>query len=453
MALVALLFAQQELAGTEGEPLATMLTGGLSLIERQTRQVTAAGATRVVVLAERMSLRLTGVLDHIRASKVEVSVARSPAELTPLLSADDDVLFLEEGLVIDQRVLEAAIAHPAPVLAVWPATGQALVNATRIDAQTMFAGVAKVRAERLLALIPSLGEWDLQHTLLRSEAADAGAPRLDLAGLEEYAPGLRRRQPMTWAKPQTPDQATAATEMLIRAAQKGCLDWPARFLHPPLENMMVRRLLPTAVTPNMVTVATAVLGIVVAAAFASGWLWTGLALALIVGPLDGVDGKLARVRFEFSRYGDLEHVLDKLVEYAWYLCLAWHFGVARALGGAWAIAAIIILFALAEAVQGEFFRRFTGRQLDDAGPFERRWRLVSGRRNTFMWTLAAFAAFGHWYAGFAVIAAYTAVNFFVMQFSFFSHLKRFGSQHSEVVDANFRRTAYGFLPATGRSAN
>ena len=198
----------------------------------------------------------------------------------------------------------------------------------------------------------------------------------------------------------------------------------------------------------MVTLFVAALSVVAIVAFASGWLWTGLAVALISGPLDGVDGKLARSRVEFSKWGDLEHAIDKLAEYAWYAALAAHFSVTRG-EGPWAVAALIVLFALAESLSGEFFRRFTGAQLDDAGTFERRFRLVSGRRNTFFWTLVPFAIFDAWYAGFVAIAVYAVVTYFVMQYSLFRRLASYGRDHSAAVATNLSATAYDFLPSRG----
>src|SRR5690606_13703930 len=110
------------------------------------------------------------------------------------------------------------------------------------------------------------------------------------------------------------------------------------------------------------------------------------------------------------------------------------------------IAALITLFALAEAVQNEFYRRFTGQALDDAAPFDRRYRLVSGRRNTFFWTYVPFALAGAWYAGFVMIAVYSVVNFFVAQWRFFVNLQSYGRAVSRTIEANFQRTAYAFLP-------
>src|SRR3546814_6762738 len=70
--------------------------------------------------------------------------------------------------------------------------------------------------------------------------------------------------------PRNRAEAAACGDALLAQAQKGCLDWPARFIHPPIENMMVRLLLPTPITPNMVTLITAVVGFASIAAFATG---------------------------------------------------------------------------------------------------------------------------------------------------------------------------------------
>ena len=299
----------------------------------------------------------------------------------------------------------------------------------------------------VVAQVLSLGEWDLASTLIRAVAADHAATRVDFHGLPLYAPARRRDAPMLWLRPDEAS-APAATRQIVAATQKGCLDWPARFLHPFPENLMVRLLAPTPVTPNQVTALTAIVGIAAAVGFATGWLWTGLILALITGPLDGVDGKLARTRVEFSRWGDLEHLVDKILEYAWYLCIAWHFSGLRGSGLPWAVAALIIVPAIAESVQGEFFRRLTGIQLDDAGTAERRIRLFAGRRNTFLWTWAIFAVFGLWFEGFVLLAVYSVATTGLAQWRFYKRLSGYARSHGERIAANYAATAYTFLPPT-----
>lgn len=413
-------------------PTPPLIVGGITVLERQRRQARLAKADLVLTLDE----------------------AAAPAALVSAIADEDRVLVLAPGLVVDERAVAAVLDSPAPALGTWPGVAAARYRgAERLDATTLAAGVGVFPGALVRRIAATLGDWDLHATLTRAAAADPDTLRVDLAALDPYAPARRRIVPLAWAIPLDERTAAASTRGLVGGAQKGVLDWPARFLHPPIEDALVWLLLPTPITPNMVTVVVALIGFAAIAAFAGGWLWTGLLLALVSGPLDGVDGKLARTRLEFSRFGDLEHVLDKICEYGWFAGLAFHFSRELGHDGPWALAVLIIVAALAEAGLGEFYRRFTGRQLDDAGAFERRFRLVGGRRNTFFWSYVPFAALGLWHAGFVMIAIYAVVTFVVVQLRFFKRLGDYGRAHSATIAANFAGTSYGFLPvrkASGR---
>lgn len=326
------------------------------------------------------------------------------------------VLLIEAGLIADERLLAAFLAEVqsrswsrGPAVAVGP-------DGTPGGLAWLPAGLAAP-------------DW----AQIRREAEP-----VDLSGVDTYSPERRRRVPLLWQRPEDAASARKAASALLAAAQKGCLDWPARFVHPPIENAAVRLLWPTPITPNMISVLAFLLGLYAAWCFATGALWVGLLIALAVGPIDGIDGKLARSRMEFSPWGDLEHVGDKIVEYAWFAGLAAALGT----GTAWALAALIVCTALAEALLGEFYRRVTGAQMDDAGPFERAYRLVSGRRNTFFWSLLPFAWFDAWNAGLVAIAVYAAVNFFIMLWRFFVRLAEYGRAHSAAIARNLDATAY-----------
>lgn len=358
---------------------------GITIEERQRRQLLRLGAQEVCE-GQTRQMRRTGPL-----------------------------LVIEAGLLADERLIKAFIEQARrsgarrPLIALGP------------DGET--GGLAWL-PDPFISL-----DW---------AAIRQGAQPVDLSGTPTYSPERRRNVPLLWQRPRDGASARLAADELLAAAQKGCLDWPARFIHPPLENAAVRLLWATPITPNMISLAAFILGLYAAWCFATGYLWTGLVLALVVGPIDGIDGKLARSRMEFSRWGDLEHVGDKIVEYAWYAGLAAALGT----GTAWALAGLIVVTALAEALQGEFFRRITGAQLDDAGPFERGYRLVSGRRNTFVWSLLPFALFGAWTAGLVMIAVYATLNFFVMQARFFLRLAEFGRSNSALIARNLDASAY-----------
>jgi len=99
------------------------------------------------------------------------------------------------------------------------------------------------------------------------------------------------------------------------------LDLPALLLHPVFENPLVFWLCNTRITPNQVTLFTALLGALIATLFFHGWLRLGILLTYAVAVLDGVDGKLARTKLQTSRVGEFEHVVDFFVEHAWYLTI------------------------------------------------------------------------------------------------------------------------------------
>lgn len=424
---VGLVFAVRQ---AEGGPIAALATGGLPIIRRQIRQLHDMGVTRIILaLGSGQQAALEQARSEARRGRMELDAAGSASELTQAL-AGRCALAIDEGLLVDERMLNAFFGdedlHCAP----------RAVLATRGQGSAANAGLAVFPAGTVgMTLAAALLEQGLGAT-------DGAAVRHeDLSDLDDYAPARRRRLPMVWLPLRSAADGSAGTSILLDSAQKGCLDWPARFIHPPVENLLTRLLLPTAITPNQVSAFVFLLGLYAAWCFATGAWPLALALMLVIGPLDGLDGKLARTRLDFSPYGDLEHVADKIVEYACYMCMAAWIGT----GWAWAVCALIVLFALAEAVQGEFYRRLTGGQLDDAGPAERRFRLISGRRNTFMWTLIPFVALGAWESGFVMIAVYSVITFFFAQWRFFVRLGEAAQRTSPELAENMRKTAYAFL--------
>lgn len=450
MSLTALLFAHHELQET-GEPAGLLPLAGWTVVERQARLAARVGAAQIVICSDRITPVMTAALARLRKDGLTVELARNVAEAGDIVQPSDKVLMFAEGLVCDERIVRRALAMPImPAILVRGDDGDDRYE--RIDAERRWAGLALISGSAVREVSRRFGDWDLQSTLLRT-AVQSGAEMVPWDDIPLYISDRRREVPLVLEMPKSRAESAQAGAKLLAQAQKGCLDWPARFIHPIIENTMVRLLLPTAVTPNIVTLFTAFVGAGIIVAFATGWLWTGLLLMLFLGPLDGVDGKLARTRLQFSRWGDLEHVVDKIVEYGAFIALGGFLAHQSGHYGPWAMAGITIAFALAEAVQGEFFNRYTGRQLDDAGPWQRRIRLIAGRRNTFFWLLIPFALFGKWEAGLVTIAIYSMVTFFVAQGFFFVTMRSFAIEHLPLVAKNFKSSRYAFLPEEKQSKN
>ncbi|MBO0696684.1 MAG: CDP-alcohol phosphatidyltransferase family protein, partial [Verrucomicrobia bacterium] len=177
-----------------------------------------------------------------------------------------------------------------------------------------------------------------------------------------------------------------AKRVLFDSIQKGTLDIPA-LCHAPIETFLVSRLCKTRITPNQLTLLCNVVAWVVTFLLATGHLGWGLGLALVVGVLDGLDGKQARLKIETTKSGKIEHWFDALFEMSWWIAIAWHFWISGQLPTAFGY---LLLLLVAEGVDGlakgsVYFT--TGQVIDELGPFERFVRLVGGRRNIYVWIL------------------------------------------------------------------
>ena len=155
--------------------------------------------------------------------------------------------------------------------------------------------------------------------------------------------------------------------------QRRTQELPARYFDPFFENLIVRRLAPSAITANQVTLATTLLGFLVAALYATGWLRVGVLLAIFVEVLDGVDGKLARITRTTSIAGEYEHILDFFYENSWWLALGF-FLSKNGSKFAWHAALLMVAFDLADNIVYSVADVKWHRSVDNATAFLSRFR-------------------------------------------------------------------------------
>ena len=232
---------------------------------------------------------------------------------------------------------------------------------------------------------------------------------LDAAKVDDYIMSMRRHvRPLCFVASRAEERHTAE-RIILDAAQKGTLDFPA-YVHAPIETAIVSFLCKTQITPNQITIAGFIIGCGATAAFVIGRVGLGLVAALAFGVVDGLDGKLSRVKVETTERGKWEHHLDYLIENSWWTAIAFHLWQSAQLPNAFYFLALLIGSHLLDEFVKRRAKTATGRLLDDVAPFDRVFRLIAARRNVYVWVMAGGFLLGAFPQGYVIICGWAAVT-------------------------------------------
>lgn len=227
---------------------------------------------------------------------------------------------------------------------------------------------------------------DRKQPVITLLEAGINSVRIDAAEFPGYVRDQRATvRPIFFPAPDA-EQRTAAERVLQQAAQKGTLDIPA-MVHAPIETWIVSKLWRTPIRPNYLSAVTMLVGLFVTVLYASGHLGVGVVVALAVGVLDGLDGKLARTKVETTKLGKWEHEVDYFVETTWWLALAYHFAATEAVPHAWLLWAVLFSCEFVDRATRGWIKKRLDRNLDDVSAFDRLVRLIGARRNIYTWIL------------------------------------------------------------------
>ena len=367
---------------------------GISLLERLLRTLQRCGIKRVTVLS--------GTPDPVAKELARPSWARAqldvtmrtrppgPVKLKHILETWPDnsrtapLLIIPADAVFDRRLLSVLMTQTTPA---------ALVDSglRRRHLQPLIASVPDTVRGKLCGPAVLTYDWAVAQNSVLEHALRNGLEHNTLAAVDVsaqplYYVSMRRKLRPFWFPAPSPENTKFAKSVLFDSIQKGALDIPAWF-HVPIETFLISHLCNTRITPNQLTLFCNLVAWVVTFLFATGRLGWGLALALVVGVLDGLDGKQARLKVETTQTGRIEHWFDALFEMSWWIALAWHFHASGQLHNAFAY---LLLLLVAEGVDGlakasVYFT--TGKIIDELGAFERFVRLIGGRRNVYIWIL------------------------------------------------------------------
>ena len=390
-------------------PDALRILFGISMVERLLRTVQRLGFRDAVVVSS--------TPDEIETHLAKFSWARAAVALTfrhretgatrvqDVATGAERILVVSAGFYYDARLLHTMAEQETTTLLVdssplpesaplWNKEGVA------------FRGAALLQRDWLTQQQPAAAA-----ALMDQLSSDAATNRIDVcdaAGQPTYVTSLRKDvRPVFFPAP-APELVRLAEKFPRDVAQNGVLDFPG-FLDSPIEDGIVARLCRTAIRPNHVTVFTMLIGVVVAALFATGHLWWGVVLAYAIEVLDGVDGKLARTKVETTAAGEWEHLTDYFIELSWWSALAFHFHRAG-LSSAFLLLSLYVGSDLLDRLAKRAVKKKVGRNLDDVSNFDRFVRCIGARRNINIWILVAALALGDPSSGFVLICWWGAAS-------------------------------------------
>jgi phosphatidylglycerophosphate synthase len=368
---------------------------GISTLERLLRTLQRCGIKTVTILTStpgpiemeltRPSWARAQLGLSVRTRPVGPATLEQIVDVWPGNSARTPlVLVVPADSVFDPRLLRLLISQPNPA---------ALVDSgmRRRQLQTLIASAPDTVVGKLCGPALLSYEWTATQNgffedALRNDLGQDGLDVVDVSHQPLYYVSMRRTLRPYWFPAPSPANRKRAKRVLFDSIQKGTLDIPALF-HAPIETFLISGLCKTRITPNQLTLLCNVVAWTATILFATGYLGWGLALALVVGVLDGLDGKQARLKVETTQRGKIEHWFDAVFEMSWWIALAWYFHVSGQLQGA---SGYLLLLLVAEGIDGlakgsVYFT--TGKVIDELGAFERFIRLIGGRRNTYIWIL------------------------------------------------------------------
>jgi CDP-L-myo-inositol myo-inositolphosphotransferase len=408
MNMKALVIADGEgnrLIGEEPKPLIQLL--GLSLIERVVLTAKGAGIAEFIIVIgfgrDRIKTHLGngdryGVkIKYIENRKWKDGDGFSVLKAKELLN--ENFVLLKPDHIVDDRILKKLVSYytkNSVVLVVdrrepLPGDIKILEKGGKIvdigediqDANCVSTGIF-LCTPRIFSYVKEAKEGDQKFTDCIAEASkNSDAEIFDITKIQSYVSKMRKSINPWWIHIRTEDDLKKAKDIIIESSSKGASDLLAHYVHRPIENKLVGYVSHFRITPNQVTIIVNLLSYTVTGMFFFGYLLPASLLTFAVGVLDGIDGKLARVKLHATNLGSLEHSFDLLFEFSWFVALSLYLFTSAGDATSLILCIFIILFVSFYRHIYDQFRRAMNRSLDDSGDFERMFRRVAGRRNLY----------------------------------------------------------------------
>jgi hypothetical protein len=426
----AIIFVDELAEGSGDAPRCLVKVGGLSVLERQLRQLAACGVHNARVISHRFPEVMHKQLASFKQiPETEILDGRYLEE--DLFEENQAFLVLEESTLVDFRLItEVAGSGPEAAIALFPMSGVRYGAAEGLKIETaegsrLFASAAKFTGRGLKAAQahPAFTSLPLR-TLIEVGMKSQSCEIVDTDLIATYNEGVCRERQIFWRPIISNVEARRAGEVLLLETDHGAADWVERFVMPLFEQLLVLRLATLKPGRSLVQLVVLALAILIFVVLASGRPGLGLALAMA---MSAGFGSMRRMRgFYLWRHRGLlpEPLIENFSEYLWYFGLAAGLSAIPLGWSAWALALAMVVTSWARDRQIDFTTDHLGSNRWRSEGEGRRFSLLAANRNTVVWSLAPFALTGLWLHGLILAALYCAASLLLWQRYAFRTIRR-----------------------------
>jgi len=300
------------------------------------------------------------------------------------------VLVVDAGWVYDEPLVAALVQAANGTLLVDEVSGRAVA--------------AKVDADQAAAIAAAL-----------LQGADPATPldRRTPATLASHYNNKLRKRETPYLLPLSAATLTSIEKRMFSGSYKGVTDVVTKYVWPTPARHVTRWCAIVGITPNQVTFVSLLMVLAAMACFWHGQFGWGLAAAWMMTFLDTVDGKLARVTMNSSKFGDVfDHGIDLIHPPFWYW--AWIVGlgaVGLPLAQTGLILAIVIGGYVAQRIEEGIFIKAFAIEMHIWRPFDSFFRLITARRNPNLLLLTLSVVAGWPDLGMIAVAIWTLLCF------------------------------------------
>ncbi len=365
--------------------------------------------TIYVLVSEPSPIRLWGLnptqrlqrqLDVLRKESPEADADIQWKENASELPDSGRVMILNGSFLFENRTLRNLIDHFPAVL--------------RHTDNTIAAVFANI--EDLNRSVPEMGSPD--------ECCADTFEYIQTSDMEAFDENLRRaRTPLL--EPVSAERKKELEDRLYGNAYRGITDLVTKFIWPRPAKQVVRLCASLQISPNMVTSLGLLLVVASCYLFRDGYYGWGLAAGWIMTFLDTVDGKLARVTIQSSKFGHLfDHAIDLIHPPFWYIFWGMSlvdFQPVGNLGLESMYWIIVIAYIAGRCVEG-IFPLLGSCSIFTWQPFDAWFRLVTARRNPCLILLSVGFLAGKPEWGFLAVTLWSALTTIVLVIRFLQAL-------------------------------